>query len=148
MLYQIKTITLLSLTLAFSSCFSSNSNAEESETVKASDVEENKVELTIKPKVCVLEKINTQCVDTVVIAWNSRFVISPCLESDSFLGIDLPCWENQTKGQFEVQLRTQKPIKFLLVEGGKTLATTSLRVFSPVRPRKRSSRRRNPWSIF
>ncbi|HEY7772239.1 MAG TPA: DUF3019 domain-containing protein [Marinagarivorans sp.] len=107
----------------------------------------NVIELTIKPKVCVLNNDNETCLDELNINWRSDNTRSLCLYQKR-QPTPLACWENTNKGSHTMALNTNTSLNFLLRESqhDELLASETFEVIHDHKQYRRA--RRNAWAFF
>lgn len=107
----------------------------------------SRIELKIKPKVCVLNNEDEACLDELNISWLSEDRRNLCLYQKSH-NEPLACWENAKKGSHSMALNTNTSLNFLLRESqqNELLASETFEVIHDHKQYRRA--RRNAWAFF
>ena len=105
------------------------------------------IELTLKPKVCVLSSEEETCFDELHIAWQSSEAMSICLYQKDHSS-PLACWENANYGSHSMALNTGVSLGFMLreMEQNQLLASETFEVIHYHKQYRRA--RRNAWAFF
>lgn len=105
------------------------------------------IELTLKPKVCVLSSEEETCFDELHIAWQSSEAMSICLYQKDH-STPLACWENANYGSHSMALNTGVSLGFMLreMEQNQLLASETFEVIHDHKQYRRA--RRNAWAFF
>lgn len=104
------------------------------------------IQLSLKPKECVVFKEGDKCYADVTLKWKANAPSSLCLyrAPDE---IQLTCWDNQSEGQFSEKLVMEEPVDYYLAtaDGSKILAKETLHLFWV---HKKSNRPNSTWRLF
>ncbi|WP_054113434.1 DUF3019 domain-containing protein [Marinagarivorans algicola] len=105
------------------------------------------IELTLKPKVCVLSRREEACYDEIDIAWQSGAALNICLYQKTQKN-PLACWQNAHSGSHTMTLNTGTSLAFLLreMDNNQLLASQTFEVIQDHRQYRRA--RRNAWAFF
>lgn len=105
------------------------------------------IELTLKPKVCVLSSNEETCYDEINIAWQSQEALSICLYQKEQTN-PIACWQNANYGSHTMALNTGTSLAFLLreMEKNQLLASETFEVIHDHTQYRRA--RRNAWAFF
>lgn len=105
------------------------------------------IELTLKPKVCVLSSNEETCYDEINIAWQSQEALSICLYQKEQTN-PIACWQNANYGSHTMALSTGTSLAFLLreMEKNQLLASETFEVIHDHTQYRRA--RRNAWAFF
>ncbi len=118
--------------------------------VMAQDTPE--AELTLKPKLCIVKRGDSQCSTDVDVRWSATSENTFCLYRSGRDGA-LQCWSKGDIGEFLDQLIASQDTPYWLEWqsdlGDVVAARAILKVVSVVpEDRRRSRRRRHIWSVF
>lgn len=104
------------------------------------------INLSLKPKECVVLKEGDKCYADVTIKWKSSESNSLCLYR-ALEEVQLTCWQNQSEGQFMERLVMQEPVDYYLTtsDGSEILAKETLHLFWV---HKKSNRPNSTWRLF
>ncbi len=108
------------------------------------------VEITVKPRLCIVDKRTPACESTFTVAWRSRETGYYCvfneLEPDA-----LHCWPQQSAGRLDDERRVSEAFSYTLNEGedGPAVATAVVEVLEKGSDdRRRRRRTRHVWDIL
>lgn len=105
------------------------------------------IQLSLKPRLCVLSEGEEVCRDTIEITWRADKARSLCLHKDE-TGEPLQCWDNAHKGNYTIEITASENVNFSLREKHRDtfLVTQAFEVVQESSQYRR--RNRNPWSFF
>lgn len=108
---------------------------------------QDSVEFTLQPRLCVISHKQSSCKDRIKIRWLAREIQSLCLHREDWAPA-IRCWEQQQKGAHQYDIDSDQNVIFLL----KSLAKDELlaqAIFEVIKEELQyRRRRRNPWSFF
>jgi hypothetical protein len=106
-----------------------------------------KIELILKPKVCLLNSEEERCFDELHISWLADAMFNLCLFQKTE-AVPLACWKNSRSGSHKMALNTNASLDFLLRDSEKNALLVS-ETFEVIHDHKRFRRaRRNAWAFF
>lgn len=105
------------------------------------------IQLSLKPRLCVLSEGEEVCRDTIEITWIAQKARSLCLYQDD-TDSPLQCWDAAREGRYTIELAASENINFSLREKNEDtfLVTQAFEVVQESTKYRR--RNRNPWSFF
>jgi len=108
----------------------------------------NKVELTIKPHICVAPRGEVSCISTIDISWKSTRNGDYCLGSD-FTKSDLKCWKDKKSGFYQHKIVFSKNITYSIKNTELIVLAYAMMKFKSLKPHRKYKNRRSrfPWSI-
>lgn len=105
-------------------------------------------ELTIAPRICILNEKNELCDEKIVLEWRSDKKTSLCLFS-SIGTTATKCWQEAMEGMLELDVSVDETVTFQLRDYHNELVVLASAEFKVMRDKKKYRRsRRNPWSFF
>jgi len=105
-------------------------------------------ELSVMPRICVLNEQVERCEEFVQITWKTDQQRSLCLyrAADGFI---LKCWQDVNTGEVDLPISVNESIAFELRDSEDELIVIARTEFKVMRDKKKYRRgRRNPWSFF
>jgi hypothetical protein len=115
----------------------------------SAETPDDRVELKVKPSLCVTGKRGQACETSFLVQWLSAQVADYCLRDDIVL-TPLRCWQQDNEGNFEQTRMVRSSFSYQLTEQGQGLTVAEARVellSLESNDRRRSRRNRHAWSI-
>ena len=108
-----------------------------------------KVDLTVKPLLCIIDERTPQCEMAFLVQWQSNLLGDYCLFND-FAPTPLKCWSGQRSGELTEQRVVRDEFRFWMADDGTELAAVTVEVLrvDDESDRRRRRRSRHVWDLL
>jgi hypothetical protein len=104
------------------------------------------VELTLTPRLCVLEASERECGGTVTLRWHAPSALSACLFQEG-QAQPLQCWQKTALGEYTLSPRANRSVRFFLAPPNDNSVIVEA-WFQVLQQQTAHRKRRNPWSFY
>ena len=113
--------------------------------IKYKPEQENVIEFSIKPLVCIVKKPGDACSMTATVSWQSPKNINTCL----YQGLaKVACWLNKKKIKSVIEINIEENMEYTLKDDNHQIIATQLISINSSLAKKYRRRLRSGWSLF